>query len=155
MQKTFFFPLLILLAVLANSCQKDDLAGTDVFHLSKRAQSILLDCRANPLKTAEAIKLQLLGNWELIGYACSHCVPHSPPTASITFTGLGGHFEINGEFTNDSFDFAWELQDNGRGTFLLKTAPFHHGLIMTNFCKGYMSHDARPGDGAVFLYKKR
>lgn len=152
MQKTLIFLLLATLIFI--SCQKDD--QTKVFQLSETTKNILQECRANPLEEMEAIRSQLIGDWKLIGYACSFCVPHKPPTAAITFTEDGGFFEYEGEFSSASFTFEWELElDTTYGNFSLKTEPYHHGLFMSNFCDGFMSHDTRAGDGALHLYEKQ
>ncbi|PHN05000.1 hypothetical protein [Flavilitoribacter nigricans] len=152
MQKNAIY--FVFLITLFCSCSKDT-STTDGF--SEATKDILLACRANPLQDADTIRQQLIGNWKLIGYACSGCAGYGPTTANITFTADGGQFNYKSEFEEVNFNFDWQVEENTAfgGEFLLKTEPTHFALTMSNFCAGYMSHDTRAGSGTLHIYEKQ
>ncbi|MCB0631566.1 MAG: hypothetical protein KDD15_17595 [Lewinella sp.] len=145
--------ILSLLLLFVASCKKDDPA--DIFTLSAEAIAIIDNCQNDPLILEGSIKNQLIGEWELFAYACTGCVPHAPPTATISFTDQGGVYQYQVEDENINFDFVWELTvDPGTGELFLQTTPAHYGLAMTHFCPDYMFQDSRAADGTLHLYKK-
>lgn len=152
MQKSLVY--LAFLFFLLMSCTKDK---AQMVTFTEEVKAILLDCRAHPLEDVDSIGQQLIGNWTLIGYDCSFCTPHANPVASITFTENGGQFQYKTELEEVNFNFDWQLKDNrdSGGEIMLTTDPKHYGLTMSNFCKGYMSHDRRALDGTLHIYEKQ
>jgi len=138
-------------------CKKDDT------QISDKTIEKLTDCRENPLPDSLEIVNKIIGNWEIEGYACSHCTPHEAPKAEVEFSETKGTlvFKEDGE-EEISLDFDWYLQkltilspNRTEILFQMRTIPTHYALQMNNYCEKYMSFDNRAEDGVMFLYQKK
>lgn len=77
---------LSLLLVLFSTCLacNDELTLQNDAILSEEEKEVLEDCQKTVIRTQKQIEENLIGYWELVGYACGYCSYSESPTASVS-----------------------------------------------------------------------
>ena len=127
--------------------------------LDSLEQLLLNECEEYELIAEDEIRENLIGEWQLIGYADGWGIPFGQPCAYIKISTD----ELVYTFQDDSGDttttHAWDLEATtlweGSRRFRLKLIPeANEGLKIRVFCKHYMFENDNVADGFIYLYQK-
>ncbi|HKK75401.1 MAG TPA: hypothetical protein VJ953_10035 [Saprospiraceae bacterium] len=150
---------LFLLSLTVWSCQDESPVDDEYIRISDNEQQLLDDCSAAPIIDSLAIAQNVIGDWELVGFACNFCISVSDVFASITIkddsTGLASYQD---ETFSESINFSWDIRREvlqGDTTYYLITEPARSYLTMTDFCEAYMFRNSYLNDGGLFLFEKQ
>lgn len=149
---------LILLTAFILGCNLEDMSIEDQTDISEEERQLRDDCSAALLTTPEEIAANLIGNWELVGFACGYCAPGPSPNAFISFTDSTGMVSYQFSGFSENLAFTWEIKPYVTDTdtiYYLDTDPVRDYLYLYQFCEDYMYRDDVAVDGPLFLYKKR
>ena len=160
MRRFVLWSFALLCLVFSFSCSDDDLfeLQNDGF-VSEAEAEILKDClTSTPFVDTTELRNNLLGYWQLVGYACGFCPADSEaPEASITFSQNTGVLRYELEEESVTLDFNWSLSfiDGTFGRpFFLETEPTHPALNIKVFCEEFIYFNDTAFDGPMFLYQK-
>lgn len=152
------FICLLTLALFSFACE-DTLELESDTRISEAEQEVLEDCQSQALSTRKQIEENLIGSWELVGYACGNCIDGEAPTASIRFQVDGGHYQYEDEFEQIDASFTWRIEERtnlfGDTVLSLTTDPIFSGLFADVFCQSYMTYNWTPVDGPLLIYAKQ
>lgn len=103
-------------------------------------------CRENPLTSVEAIKNNLIGEWELVGFGAGWSAQATQPCGYIIFTEDELIYEFENADTKISYQSAWDVEDFGSGGFsLTPLSGDKEGLVLNQFCEQFMY-------GPIFIF---
>ncbi|MEM6379476.1 MAG: hypothetical protein AAF705_14805 [Bacteroidota bacterium] len=155
------YKILLLIAVVACasfSCE-DGLELVDDTRISNEEFEVLEDCQNESITTIKQIEENLIGKWELVGYACGNCIDGSAPSASIHFQPGGGEYQFDDGFESIDQGFTWRIEETrnlfGETILALSTNPRLPGLAAEVFCRNYMTYNNTPVDGPLLIYAKQ
>lgn len=150
---------LFLLSLTLWSCQEESVIDNEYIRISDSEQQLLDDCSAAPIVDSLAIAQNVIGEWQLVGYACNFCVPIAGVLASVTIredsTGLASYQD---DSFSESINFSWDIRREviqGDTSYYLITEPARSYMTMTNFCEAYMFRNSYINDGGMFLFEKQ
>lgn len=150
--------LLISLISICLACN-DQLELQNDAVLSEEEKEVLEDCQAQFIPTAKQIEENLIGSWELVGYACSSCSYSKSPNATIDFQPKVGRYRYKDEFEEIDKPFTWEIKvlrfSFREPVLFLETDPVLPGLFADFFCQNYLGTDRIDSDGSMFIYAKQ
>jgi len=132
----------------------DDMAMDGDIDDEERA--ILDNCSRNSLTSKDAVIDNLIGEWELTGYAQGWFITGRHPCSTIDVTRGEIILDYKHYGTDTLTVHSWDVEvfnDNGEEGYRLVFEPY--AIIELNqFCSDYMFGDFTPSDGNMWLYRK-
>jgi len=149
MKKAF----ILSFCIMAIACSKSLELDADI-SITSEEREVMDDCNMNQLDSEEAILDNLIGDWELVGYGCGFCMPHTPPQIDLKILSQQIIITLNESDSTSIETVAYNLESSQNG-FRLVTDPSNSALRMEVFCDDYMYFDDTPVDGRMMLYRKK
>ena len=130
-------------------------------YIDDNERALMDQCSANQLTSADDIRNNLLGEWQLIGHGEGWIPTVSQPCASLLITATEITFNYGDKHIDIQSTHLWELQ-----TTIVNTPPpnLRHRITttpdlevrlgITTFCDNYMYGNSTPSDGNMYLFEK-
>ena len=116
-----------------NDCQFIEQTVTTDGSLDDTERNTIKDCRENELTTNEEIVDNLIGEWELVGFADGWSSNITQPCGYMVITNEELTFEFHSEYADILSVHSWEIENQ-----LLKVDPPNKHLSMNLFCDQFM-----------------
>ena len=146
MKFTYYF--IALTIMLTIGCQKDSEVPDQTINydcefiekeestdglLDETERSIIMECRETKLTAKSAIESNLIGEWELVGFADGWYSNVTQPCGYIKITQDQLIFDFENEYLDTVSIHTWEIENTW-----LKVDPPNKHLSMNIFCNQFM-----------------
>lgn len=157
MRLSFF--LFFCLMLMLWSCEDETVTDNSFNQISEAEQQLLDDCSAASIVDSLAIAQNVIGEWEMVGYACNFCAPVSAVFASLTIeSDSTGFTSYQDDSFSESLSFTWNIEREilqGDTSYYLITEPARAYTTLFTFCESYMYRNGFINDGGMFLFEKQ
>lgn len=118
---------------------------------------IMANCRQNRFRNKRQISNNLIGEWELVGFAWPQVDHKTQPCGYITIDPDSLVFEFQDANLDKRTVHSWEVERVGpldEDHFVLATYPNNYTVRVGTFCKEYMYRSLTGIDGPTHIYQK-